>query len=361
MLLIFLSCEKTDKSLLKEPEAESRESTQTKSPSITMKIVGDILTTRNVYKKMQGHRFDDFYQYVKAFISDADLSFANLENPLSEIGKATDIKKENITFRAPTQSAFRLLDAGFDIVSLANNHIMDYGPDAMFETMALLDLIQIRWIGTGANEIEARLPRYLRVKNKIIAFLAYCDEIYGAQLADKNSPGPPLLTKKAVLEDVFKVKQRKIADYIFVSLHWGPEMMIHHKRDQVDLAHEILDTGADMIIGHHPHVLQGIEFYKGKPIIYSLGNFTFDMDTKWTETYRSMIVSVGLGDRGVERFEVYPVRIPYFKYYPTLAKGEDAKEILKDIIDRSSIYYESPFIYGEGFIYVDQEVLAKKE
>ncbi len=304
-----------------------------KTEKITICAVGDILLDRGVEKKIKKYGFKFLFNDVREELLSADITFANLENPASFLGKAYYGKPKNITFRADPSSLFCLEYADFDIVSLANNHAYDYRAEALTETMDLLDLLGIKYTGAGRNIKEARTPVIFKIKGYTIAFLGYTESIWSTIEADNENSGIVHLKEDTVIDDINKTYRDYNPDYIILSIHWGIEHKNVPRKSDIELAYNFIDAGADIILGHHPHVIQSIEIYKGGVIVYSLGNFAFDMSSK--ETYRSMIFNVTLSEGKIIDTHITPVKIIEKKYNPTIAKGKDAQRIFNEISEYS--------------------------
>ncbi|WJH37584.1 CapA family protein [Paenibacillus sp. CC-CFT747] len=180
-------------------------------------------------------------------------------------------------------------EAGFDLVNLANNHILDYGQDALLDTFDNLKKNGIPYVGAGHNSQEAFEPVILDKKGMRIAFLGFSRVVPdNSWKASPNHPGVADTYNYTVpVESIRKAREK--ADLVVVIAHWGVERQSQAEAYQRDLAHRYIEAGADLIIGGHPHVLQGFEKYKGKWIAYSLGNFIFTTNTV-KETLDSMIL-----------------------------------------------------------------------
>ncbi len=234
-------------------------------------------------------------------IREADISFINLEAPLTVRGVRAE--KQN-TLRADPRQIEDLLDCSLSIVSLANNHMLDYGIDGLKDTLAILEEKGIRQIGGGHTLQEARATQVLEGAGGKIGMMAFASTLPQGFAASVDRPGiapihvtsafvvenplaqeqpgtpPPILTMPlkmdvdATLAEVKKVKQE--ADFVITSAHWGvagQDAIMDYERE---VAHALIDEGCDMILGHHPHRLHGVEFYRNKPIFYSIGNFVFE-------------------------------------------------------------------------------------
>ena len=239
--------------------------------------VGDLLFDRKVTRtsKQKGDLNYPLLETAEIF-RQADLAFGNLECPLSTRGKQINM------FRGDPAVAEVLAEAGFDVISLANNHIFDYGEVAFFDTIACLQEKGIVPIGVGENINEARTPKSVRVNGTTVAFLAYTQigpgftytRVPQHWAATVELPGVAEARADYIRMDVKRAKTE--ADLVIVSFHWGNEYVHYPTEHQKAWGRTALAAGADLVIGHHPHVLQGIEFGEKGVIAYSLGNFVFD-------------------------------------------------------------------------------------
>ena len=209
----------------------------------------------------------------RSVIDSSDVFMANEEFPFSSRGTAAADKQ--FTFRLPPEKVSIFQELGIDIVTLANNHALDFGTDALLDTCHTLDQAGIYRVGAGANLDEAKRPVIMEIKGKKIGFLGASRVIpVGSWNATANGPGMLTTYDPALLlEEIRKAKEE--CDFVIVYVHWGIERDERPQDYQRTMGKQYIDAGADRVIGSHPHVLQGMEYYKGKPIIYSLGNFIF--------------------------------------------------------------------------------------
>lgn len=256
-------------------ESQAEETSGEDNGPIRLVFAGDVLLSDHVlaaYEQGGGIRgvVDEGLQTV---IDSSDLFMVNEEFPFSSRGKAAEDKQ--FTFRLAPEKVSLFHEMGIDIVTLANNHALDFGTDALVDTCDVLDEAGIYRVGAGRDLEEARKPVILEVKGKKIGFLGASRVIpVGSWNATATTPG--MLTTydpTLLLEDIRKV--RESCDYVVVYVHWGIERRDRPEEYQRGLGKQYIDAGADLVIGSHPHVLQGMEYYKGKPIVYSLGNFVF--------------------------------------------------------------------------------------
>ena len=317
------------------PAATEQPSPPAVEPTITLAAVGDVMLGHTVAEAIGRYGADYPFQQVAAALREADIAFANLEVPITAGGAPA---QKDYVFAAPPQAVDGLAGAGLDIVSLANNHVLDYGVVGLEDTLAALDRAGIAATGAGEDEAAARRPAILSVEGLRLAFLAYVqvpnDSVSGfgedELAAGPTRPGVAWARREAVVADVEEAARQ--ADLVVVSLHAGPEYQEEPSALQRELAHAAVDAGADLVLGHHPHVLQGIERYKGALIAYSLGNFVFDFDeTDYAHpdlpSAQSLILKVTLGREGVGEFELLPVRIDPEEARPYLVDGGDAAAV----------------------------------
>lgn len=196
--------------------------------------------------------------------------------------------------------------AGFDVLSIANNHIWDYGADAVRDTLTILKDAGIGVIGGGMNYQEAHAPLIKETSGVKIAFLGYTDLIPSSLDSKTARPVIAFLDIDRAISDVKEA--RKLADLVVVSLHWGNEYEITPNHNQERIAKSLIDAGAQLIIGHHPHVVQPIEEYGGGYIAYSLGNFVFDQNFS-PETKKGLALKVILKNKKIS--QMMPVEITF--------------------------------------------------
>jgi poly-gamma-glutamate synthesis protein (capsule biosynthesis protein) len=224
--------------------------------------------TQQVLATSDRFPFNNTADYLKGF----DLTVGNLECVVSTLGSA--IPGKQYTFEANPRGFDRLVAAGFDIVSLANNHSGDYGKTAFGDMLAKLPTFGITPLGGGANLTAAHTPVVKTVHSTTVGFLAYCEIQPNGFAATATTPGHAWLDPTLMQADIKALRPK--VDFLIVFTHWGIEYQTVETSHQQGLAHLAVDTGADFVIGAHPHVIQPSETYHGKPIVYSLGNFVFD-------------------------------------------------------------------------------------
>jgi poly-gamma-glutamate capsule biosynthesis protein CapA/YwtB (metallophosphatase superfamily) len=294
---------------------------------ITIAAVGDI---------MLGHRAEPYltredpgYPFVNVLpvLQQAHLVIGNLESPISSRGTAVADKK--FTLRVGPVAIAALQAAGIRVVTLANNHTMDFGPLALQDTLKILGENNILYAGAGMNLEDARAPAFLNVGGRTLAFLSYSltfpIEFYAAAGRPGTAPG----YREYVKRDIEKVRPR--ADLVVVSFHWGAELMTTAKDYQQELGRLSIDWGADLVLGHHPHILQELELYRGRLIAYSLGNFVFGSESDKTNS--SMILLCTFKGKTLVRIEAVPLDVNNYRvaYQPKVLAGAKAERVLGEI------------------------------
>lgn len=265
---------------------------------------------------------------TKEILQTATTLMGNQEIPLSTRGSIYTKKKWIL--RANPRTVQSLSLAGFDIVTLANNHIMDWGPIAMQDTMDALDSVNIAYTGAGKNLEEARRPAFITTPDGTkLAFLAYSlvyPEIFWAK---KTRPGTPYGDPSYFVPDIQKAKM--MADHVIVSFHWSDELQFYPSDYQKIYGRKAIDAGASVVIGHHPHVLQGLQVYKGGLIAYSLGNFVFG--SRSTRLKDSIILGIDYDKNGLIQAKLYPLNVNNLEveFQPKLRHGADAERVLQDL------------------------------
>ena len=239
---------------------------------ITIAITGDVMLSRAVNTQIlaTGDRFPFNYtaDYLRAF----DLTVGNLECVVSKLGQPVPGKE--FTFPVDPAAFDRLVAAGFDVMSVANNHSGDMGKVAFADMLQHLPSYGITPLGGGMNLTQAHTGVVKTVRTTTVGFLAYCEIEPQDFAATASTPGHAWLDASLMQADIERLRPQ--VDYLIVFTHWGIEYVLQENGEQIAMAHAAIDAGADFVVGAHPHVRQPSESYKGKPIVYSLGNFVFD-------------------------------------------------------------------------------------
>lgn len=272
----------------------------------------------------------------------ADVVFGNVECVLSDGGEP---RPDKLCLRGSPVYAGALRAAGFDVVSTANNHSFDFGPDGFERTVQALRTAGIDPVGAGKNLADALQPVKLARSGLRFVFLAYsCAETGGMNEAGGETPGTAPYLIHDVLDDIVRWKSE--ADAIVVSVHWGEEHVPYPVPWQVRDARRMIDAGAALVLGHHSHMFQGIERYKHGLIAYSLGNFLAS-DIRWAGPARSyaydlreidregIVLRCVLSREGVRTFDCLPIRVQEDGRV-FLCEGKQAEEIRANLAERSA-------------------------
>lgn len=235
--------------------------------------VGDILLDRGVRTMIKKNNVYYPFSNIAHYIQEKDLAFCNIECPVVHKSEGFPINKQ-YSFRADTEYIRGLIYAGFNIASVANNHTMDYGKSGFIKTIENLEKDSIWTVGGGMNQRESFQPLLIEKNGETFAIFAMLEFLLEGTVYNENKPYPALGNIDRLCQEISKIQGD--IDNIIVSFHWGKEGSFLPTSRQIDYAHKVIDAGADLVLGHHPHVLQSVETYKQKLIVYSLGNFIFD-------------------------------------------------------------------------------------
>lgn len=301
---------------------------------IKMTSVGDIILSRTVYVKMRQNGYASPFKNVAERLKGADLTFGNLEVALSDL---VTPPTAGMSFVAPKAAIEGIVLSGIDILGLANNHSTNFGTKVFADSINLLKEKGIEFVGGGINSSEAKKFKIVNVKEKKFAFLA-ANSIVGDIPAGQNSPGtwhfdlPPWGTRnetevQEILENIKAAK--KESDFTIIMVHWGTEYTADPSPEMKTLGREFIDAGADLVVGTHPHWVQGVEAYKNGFISYSLGNFVFDQE--WSlETKQGLIMDTIFYKDKLVNVSITPVLIEDFNR-PRILGKEEGKKIMDEV------------------------------
>ena len=304
-------------------------------PTDTLRLyaVGDINLGRRLAKErlLEG---DTLYPFLalRDSLAAADITFGNLESPIAPDSSAAPDSVG--VFTAPSAAAAALARAGFDVVSTANNHAWDGGPAAVEETMRRLTRVGVRFVGSGFGRDMAEQPVILERRGWRVAFFALTRAWNPAPYTFYSHAGSQFIAwgdTGRIYPAIRELKASGRADLVVVSMHGGTEYVDTPPKHMQDLARGLVDAGADLILAHHPHVLQPVVWYRRKPIVQSLGNFVFLQDDPWTRLSAILRVVV-TPDRRL-RLSAIPVRAGH---QPTLASGAAADSVRRRLHVRLS-------------------------
>jgi hypothetical protein len=335
------------------PTAPAQPSAPTAARPVSLLVGGDV-TVGHHYQTYfdeqvgKGRTREEMFAYgfkeVKAVADAADLFLVNLECPFTE---STDKLPKNFNFRARPEFVNTLLAGGVDVVSLANNHMMDYGPQGLVDTLMTLEQAKIPYFGAGRTLAEARRPALITVGGVRFAFLGYfflgTRNIEPRQVyATETTPGVAghfsdvAVMERMLREDILAAKAQ--ADVVLPFFHWGIESTYTPQPYQLQLARVAIEAGAAGVLGSHPHVLQAMELHQGAPAIYSLGNFVFGGN--WNpRDKRSALLKARFSPGGYLSSEIIPLRTdryPDFPMQPIVVTGPEADEVMKLLATHSA-------------------------
>ncbi|MDD4113016.1 MAG: CapA family protein [Herbinix sp.] len=267
-----------------------------------------------------------------------------LNNEFAYSTRGSEILEKSYTFRAHPKRVDILKEMGVDIVSLANNHALDFGQEALLDTFTTLDEAGIDYVGAGINMDRAKAPIYRTIGDTTIAYVAASHVIYAMDwYATDERPGmigtyDPTLFLASIEE------AKKNSDFVVAYVHWGKERTHDPVDYQKNLAKKYIDAGADAVIGCHPHVMQGLEFYKGKTIAYSLGNYWFNASKR-----ESGLLKIYVNPDGTTDTQLLPVMND--NTYTNLIKEEKEREAYYKFMESISFnveYDENGFVFEKS-------------
>jgi poly-gamma-glutamate capsule biosynthesis protein CapA/YwtB (metallophosphatase superfamily) len=309
-------------------EAAALEAHCLAEPETALAFVGDVMLSRDVETRTRrlGGNWSRLFAGAGDWLAAADLAVANLETPLV---RGAPVGLNGMSFRADPSAAPALASAGFDLVTLANNHAMNQGARGLAGTLAALGAAGVRTVGAGADDLAAWQPAYLERRGLRWAFVAGND----ADVVPRSSAAAPGRAGTAVI-DVERVKAavaeaRASADVVVWMMHAGHEYQLRPNGRQVAYAEAALAAGADLVIGHHPHVVQTLAVSgenPARPVLYSLGNFVFDQ-TFSEETMEGLMARAVFRGSALARLEYWPVQLSR-DYVPGLAGETSAARTL---------------------------------
>ncbi len=308
--------------------------TKTNEPfSIHIATTGDIIFGREVGTYIDMNGGASALAHVSDILATADITIANLEAPLTN-NTSHPLPEKDVYLYGRPEGVESLIQSDITFISLANNHSMDYSGVGLKDTIEILDEAKILHAGAGMNEEEADKIAVTERSGKRVAFISWTDVIPKNFTAYKDSPGvaSARLNMKAACNTVKKAKEDY--DIVIIAMHWGIEYEDYTTPSlQNDPAYQLVDAGADVIIGNHPHVIQGIEFYKGSLISYSQGDFVFDHYSK--KTGETFILEFDITHEGIQNVVATPVYLDDTYGIPRVVKGSDGQTILDRLRDIS--------------------------
>lgn len=274
--------------------------------SLTISITGDIMLSRGVTQYLDQYGYDYPYDAVRDLFLQDDWTIGNLECAITDRENAAD-KTKRFIFRADPENATALARGGYDCVSLANNHSMDYLSDGLLDTMVNLEENGLVFAGAAADSASDSSTIFEKngIRVGLLAYSAFPPEGF---FYNKDKPSVRYIGTMDLTGLEKDLTDLADCDFTIVYFHWGIEYDPFRSIEQELLAKAAIDAGADFVVGTHPHVLQEAEVYKGKYIYYSLGNFIFDRQIP-PGTDESMILQLTITGDGLTGIEEIPARI----------------------------------------------------
>ncbi len=321
----------------------------------TLLFGGDVFLARHAHVPVDRYGYDYPFAAIKHLFAESDATLINLEAVISSGGRGVDTKGErsSFLFRGRPDLVRVLTEAGVDMVTGANNHSGDYGPEALMEQMAILDAAGIRYTGIGHNRDGAGRHRLLQVGNLVVAVIGV-DSTMPAFDAGPHTPGNQYLDESHPSEYVNRIQQqvrlaRHEADLVIMTVHWGPNGRDRPTPQRRLLAQRLIrEAGLDAILGHSAHVIQGMELVDGKPVLYDAGNLMLDYNgSGWN--HKSLLFRLTLTPDGVSTIELHPIRLHHTRTEP--ADEATAAEIL-DRFEQLSLEFSPDFVLSGNRVYL---------
>ena len=292
-------------------------------PEVTMLFTGDFLLGSGPKSSYDASGLDGILsEFLQEELIGADLTMVNEEFPFSTRG--TPMPDKQYTFRLDPSYVSVFQELGIDVVTLANNHTLDYGTEALSDTFEVLDAAGILYSGAGESKERAAQPVFLDYGERKVGVLSASRVIPVVSWNIENQQPGMLCTYDSTALVKAIEETRPLCDFLVIYVHWGVEYQDYPVEYQRKLAQEYIDAGADLVVGSHPHVPQGIEYYQGKPIVYSLGNFV--TNANMVDTY---VIKVVWDSDGESSLIVVPVAIK--NSLTRELEGQEAQEMLRFI------------------------------
>jgi hypothetical protein len=294
---------------------------------------------------------------LKKILAQGHLNIGNFECPVTKC----DDKIEDHPVHLKCGSINLKILEGFYAFSLANNHLMDYGLNGLLDTIENLRKNGFEYFGGGLNQDEATKPLVLSKENIKVALIG----VTRFSFSKNKSPGPARDSIFRLRKSIKRLKKEKC--FVVIYFHWGYEYVPYPAPRERRIAHQCIDFGADLIIGAHPHILQGIEKYKNKNIFYSLGNFIFDPQVFKGLAYyesdprilKSLVLSVEISDTYEYTYQIHPCKI--YDHGVELLAGMEKDSLEKELDEISSVYHESYLSYLKKYFRYAAEISSQNK
>jgi len=328
-----------------------------KSQELFITAVGDIALSRTLQNKYFIDSTDPFF-YVRPVLDDCDLSIGNLEFPFSKLGDGYTWESfDGYRVLPPAQSILK--NSGLDVLTLANNHIHDWGEEGINTTKAILSKLGIKHTGAGHDISEAQRPIIISKNGFKIGILARTKKSNYTATEQKFGAAPIIFDE--VCEKINSLNS--LVDILILSLHWGIEFSPYPLPEDINMAHKFIDAGADVILGHHAHVLQGVESYNNGLIFYGLGNFVYDYKGErivsgehLDRRQESVMIKLKFINDDHPTYEIIPCRIGD-DLRTNILVNQEALNFLKRIEKISQEMKEPNAFYSVAFLNIRKQII----
>lgn len=308
---------------------------EAKDTEVTLIFGGDIMLSRQVNAKME--KYDNYnwpLMEIASITAEADITIANLESPFLK-NASYQVPSGSFSFKANPKAVSALNLGGFDLLSLANNHMLNQGKQGIIDTQEILTENNIAFCGAGLNEEEAREAVIIERKGVKFAFLCYAYPEDNS-LASETKAGIAGMNEEKMIIDIQNNKD--LSDVVIAIMHAGTEYVTEPNWQQTEFARAAIDAGADIVIGHHPHWPQKFEFYQEKPIIYSLGNLIFDQ--MWSNETRQGLLLKMTWQNGLKELKFIPTKIDDYGQAKIMEDKEEISSLFKKIGAEDAVIFK---------------------
>lgn len=296
--------------------------------SVSFATTGDLIFWREVGDYIDANGGASAMANISDMLSQSDVTISNLESPLSD-DESEPVPDKDVYIIGRPSAIESVVNSGIDIVSLANNHIMDYTGPALQDTLEALDAAGILHAGAGMNEEDADKMVETTVNGASIAFFSWTDIVPDNYVAYEDNPG--VASARLNMDDACRrvSEAKKTHDIVIVAMHWGVEYQDYiDDYTQRTPAHQLADAGADVVLGNHPHVMEGVEFYNGSFIAYAHGNCVFRQAFEFGNTHESIVLKFDMTQDGIQNVTATPLYLSDEHGIPSVATGEQAQATL---------------------------------
>jgi poly-gamma-glutamate synthesis protein (capsule biosynthesis protein) len=308
-------------------DMQSTWSPPTSGSIVNIAAVGDLMMSSWIIDVVNERGVDFPFDSTRRFIETADVAIANLEAPFTTSNERFEDKK--YTFKVPPHFVKGIVNAGFDVVTMANNHIVDFGCKGLYDTISTLEKMGLYYCGAGADRQQACAPTIFEMNGVKLAFIGFSMTYPDDFWATSMRCGTCYPTEAQLYHSIAQAE--KAADFTIVSFHWGAEKHTTPRAYQIKYGRLAIDYGADLVLGHHPHVLQGLELYQGKLIAYSLGNYVFASYSNTAKT--SIVLRARINQDGLILAKVIPINVhnSTINFQPVELRGTEKHNVLDDL------------------------------